>query len=166
MRNIIAIPFLGLAVIVQSAILSQFSLLAGYADLLLVILAAWALQEGVSTAFQWAFLASVMIGLISHLPWLIYFLGYFGVVFLALLLQRRVWQVPLLAMVSVTFLGTLLMHLLTYLYLRFSGTPLSFADSMGLVTLPSVLLNMLIAIPLFSMMRDLSRWVFPSTEAA
>jgi hypothetical protein len=133
---------------------------------LLVLLAAWALQEGVSTAFQWAFLASVMIGLISHLPWLIYFFGYFGVVFLALLLQRRVWQVPLLAMVSVTFLGTLLMHLLTYLYLRFSGTPLSFADSMGLVTLPSVLLNMLIAIPLFSMMRDLSRWVFPSAEAA
>ncbi len=86
MRNIVAIPLLGLAVIVQSAIVGQFSLLAGYADLLLVILAAWALQEGVTTAFQWAFLASVMISFVSHLPWIIYFIGYFGVVFLALLL--------------------------------------------------------------------------------
>ena len=47
MRNIVAIPLLGLAVIAQSAIVGQFSLLAGSADLLLVILAAWALQEGV-----------------------------------------------------------------------------------------------------------------------
>ena len=155
-----------MAVIAQSAIVGQFSLLAGSADLLLVILAAWALQEGVVTAFQWAFLASVMVSLVSHLPWVIYGIGYFGVVILALLLQRRVWQVPLLAMVSVTFLGTVFMHLLSFLYLSFIGTPLSFADSMGLVTLPSVLLNMLIAIPLFGMMRDLAHWVFPSMEEA
>jgi hypothetical protein len=166
MRNVVAIPLLGLAVIAQSAIVGQFSLLAGYADLLLVILAAWALQEGVTTAFQWAFLASVMVSLVSHLPWVVYFIGYLGVVVLALLLQRRVWQVPLLAMVSVTFLGTIFMHILSYLYLSFSGTTLSFADSMGIVTLPSVLLNMLIAIPLFGMMRDLARWVFPSMEEA
>lgn len=164
MRNIVAIPLLGLAVILQSAIVSQFSLLAGYADLVLVILAAWALQEGVSTAFQWAFLASIMVSFVSHLPWFIYLIGYFSVVFLAFLLQRRVWQLPLLAMFSVTFLGTLLMHLLSYFYLRLSGDPLPFGDSMGLITLPSVLLNMLLAIPLFGMMRDLARWVFPSVE--
>ena len=165
MRNIVAIPLLGLAVIVQSAIVSQFSLLAGYADLLLIILAAWALQEGVTTAFQWAFLASLMVSFVSHLPWLIYLAGYFGVVFFALLLQRRVWQVPLLAMFSVTFLGTLLLHLLSYMYLRLSGDPLPFGDSMGLIVLPSLLLNMLFAIPLYGMMRDLARWVFPTVEA-
>jgi hypothetical protein len=164
MRNIIAIPLLGLAAIVQSAIVSQFSLLAGYADLLLIILAAWALQEGVTTAFQWAFLASLMVSFVSHLPWLIYLVGYLGVVFFALLLQRRVWQVPLLAMFSVTFLGTLLLHLLAYAYLRLSGDPLPLGDSMGLIVLPSVLLNMLFAIPLYGMMRDLARWVFPAAE--
>jgi hypothetical protein len=165
MRNIIAIPLLALAVIVQSAIVSQFSLLAGFADLVLVILSAWALQEGVTTAFQWAFLASVMMSLVSHLPWYIYLAGYFGVVFLAMLLQRRVWQLPLLAMFTVTFLGTVFLHLLSFVYLRFTGDSLLFSDAMGLVTLPSVLLNMLIAIPVFGMMRDLAHWVFPSVEA-
>lgn len=164
MRNIIGVPLLALAVIVQSAIVSQFSLLAGYGDLVLVILAAWALQEGVTTAFQWAFLASIMVSLTSHLPWFIYLVGYFGVVFLALLLQQRVWQVPLLAMFSVTFLGTLFFQLLSYGYLVLAGDPLPFSDSMGLITLPSVLLNMLLAIPLFSIMRDLAHWVFPNVE--
>src|SRR5512141_2781452 len=118
MRNLVAIPLLALAVIAQSAIVPAFSLLAGYADLLLVLLAAWALQEGVTTAFQWAFLASLMISFVSHLPWFIYLGGYVGVVFLARLLQKRVWQVPLLAMFTVTFLGTVLIHILSFTYLR------------------------------------------------
>ncbi|SRR5581483_3198267 len=164
MRNIVAIPLLALAVILQSAIVSQLTLLAGYADLILVLLAAWALQEGVTTAFHWAFLASIMVSFTSHLPWFIYFFSYAGTAFLALLLQRRVWETPLLAMFSVTFLGTLLMHLTTYAYLRLTGDPLPFGDSMGLITLPSLLLNMLLAIPLFGVMRDLARWVFPSME--
>jgi hypothetical protein len=166
MRNLVAIPLLALVVIAQSAIVPAFALLSGYADLLLVLFAAWALQEGVSTAFQWAFLGSLMISFVSHMPWFVYFGGYIGVVFLARLLQKRIWQVPLLAMFTVTFFGTVLMHLLSFTYLRLFGQPLSFSDSMGLVTLPSVLLNLLVAIPVFGMMRDLARWVFPSAEAA
>jgi hypothetical protein len=165
MRNLVAIPLLGLAVIVQSTIVGRISLLAGYADLLLVILVAWALQDGVTTAFHWAFLASVMVSLVSRLPWFAYLAGYCGAVFLARALQRRVWQVPLLAMFSVTFMGTLLVHLLSFLYLNFSGFSASLTDSLGLVTLPSVLLNMLVAIPMFGLMRDLARWVFPSLAA-
>src|SRR5512142_835105 len=103
MRNIIAIPLLGLAAIVQSAIISQFSLLGGFADVVLVLLAAWALQERVTTAFHWAFLASIMVSLLSRLPWFVYIPSYLGTVLLAQLLQRRVWQVPMLAMFSVTF---------------------------------------------------------------
>ncbi|MBI1795392.1 MAG: hypothetical protein HYR70_14545 [Chloroflexi bacterium] len=164
MRNIIAIPLLGLAVILQSAIVSQVSLLAGYADLVLVILAAWALQEGVTTAFHWAFLAAIMVSFSSRLPWFIYVAGYFGVVFMGLILQRRVWRAPLLAMFSVTFLGTLTMHLLSYAYLRVAGDPLPFRDSMGLITLPSLLLNLLLSIPIYGFMRDIARWVFPSME--
>src|SRR5512140_797976 len=114
MRNLIAIPLLALVVILQSAVVPAFTLLSGTADLLLVMLAAWALQQGVSTSFQWALLGSLMMSLLSHLPWFIYLLGYGGVVLMARLLQRRVWEVPLLAMFSVTFLGTLIMHMMSF----------------------------------------------------
>ena len=130
--------------------------------MVLVAVAAWALQESVTTGFHWAFLASVLVSLVSRLPWYLYSTAYLGIALVALLLQRRVWQVPMLAMFSVTFLGTLVLHALTYLYLGVTGVAVSVVDTLGAVTLPSVLLNMLIAIPVYGLMRDLSRWVFRS----
>ena len=166
MRNVIAIPLLGLAVIVQTAILGQLSLLHGVADVTLVMLAAFALQERVTTAFQWAFLAALMFSLVSRLPWFVYLPAYLGTVLFALVLQRRIWQVPMLAMFSVTLLATLLLQSLSLFYLSLSGVTFSLPDTMGLITLPSVLLNLLIAIPIFGMMRDVARWVVGATEPA
>lgn len=166
MRNLVAIPLLGLVVVLQSAIVPSFALLSGYADVVLVLVAAWALQEGVQTSYQWALLAALMMSIVSHLPWFIYVAGYVGVVVVARLMQRRVWQVPMLAMFMVTFLATVFMHLLTFAYLQLAGGGAAFSDAMGLVTLPSLLLNLLVAIPMFGVMRDLSRWVFPAPEPA
>ena len=96
----------------------------------------------------------------------VYLVGYMGVVLLAALLQNRVWQAPLLAMFTVTFLGTLFMHLLSFLYLSFLGDPLPFGTTLGLITLPSLLLNLLLSIPMYGLMRDLAGWVFPVREEA
>ena len=164
MRNIVAFPLIGLAVILQSSIVSQVKLLSGYADLPLVVLAAWALQERVKSAWHWAVVVCVMVGFISSLPWPVYVIGYLAVVFIAQVLQRRVWQAPLLAMFSVTFAGTLFMHIFSFMVLRILGTPFSFGDVVGLVTLPSLLLNMLLAIPVYAVVRDLARWAYPSEE--
>jgi hypothetical protein len=164
MRNLIAFPLLGLAVIVQSSVVSQIQLISGYADLILVMLAAWALQPRVKSAWHWAVLACVMLGFVSSAPWVVLVISYLGVVFAAQILRRRVWQAPLLAMFSLTFLGTLFMHLLTFTVLRVSGTPFLLADVMSLITLPSLLLNMLISIPVYTFMRDLARWVYPEEE--
>jgi len=60
MRHLVAFPILALAVILQSAIVSRISLLSGYADLVLVIVIGWALQEGVTTAWHWAVLAGAL----------------------------------------------------------------------------------------------------------
>ena len=38
------------------------------------------------------------------------------------------------------------------------------ADVFGLLTLPGILLNMLLAIPVYAVMRDLARWVYPTLE--
>jgi len=162
MRNIVAFPLLVLAVILQSSIISQIKLLSGYADLPLILLAAWALQERVKSAWHWALAACVMVGFLSRLPWLVFVIGYMTVVFLAQLLQKRIWQAPLLAMFSVTFAGTIFMQLLSFVVLRILGTPFSLGDVLGLITLPSLLLNMLFAIPVYAIMRDLARWVYPS----
>ena len=118
-----------------------------------------------ASAWHWALLAGILAGFVTRMPWLIVLIGYLAVVYLAQLLQRRVWQAPLLAMFSVTLMGTLFIHFMSYAFLTLSGTPLQLGDVLGLVTLPSLLLNMLLAIPVYAFMRDLARWVYPSEEA-
>src|SRR5512140_55181 len=105
MRNLIAVPVILLSVILQSAVISRVYLLSGVADLPLVMLAAWALQENVDSSWHWAAAMGILVGFISALPWYVPVISYLVVVTLAQVLQRRVWQAPLLAMFTVTFLG-------------------------------------------------------------
>ena len=164
MRNLIAAPVIVLAVMLQSAVVSRVYLLSGIADLPLVMLAAWALQHEVKSAWHWAIATGLLVGFVSGIAWFVPVLSYLLVVFFAQLLQRRVWQAPLLAMFVVTFLGTIILYLLSFAVLRLSGVPLPLSDTLGLLALPGVLLNLLLSIPAYAVMRDLSHWVYPSPE--
>ena len=164
LRNLIAFPLLALVVIIQSAVISRITLLSGCADLVLIVLAVWALKAKTITAWVWAFLASMMVSFVSEMPWLVVFTGYSIVILIAQLLQQRVWQAPLLAAFSVIFVGTFIMNIFALLVLNLLGRPLPFGESLGLVVLPSVLLNLLFAIPVYVMMRDLAQWAVPEQE--
>ena len=163
-RNLIGFPLLALVVILQSAVISRITLLAGYADLALVVLAAWALHVESADAWQWALLCGAMVSFVSKLPWPVTFIGYLFVVLIAQLLRSRVWQAPLLAMFSVVFLGTSFMGLLALVVLNVLGGSYPFSDTVGLIVLPSILLNLLVSIPVYTMVRDLAHWVAPAPE--
>jgi rod shape-determining protein MreD len=164
MRNLIAAPVILLAVILQSAVISRIYLLSGLADLPLVMLAAWAMQEDVDSAWHWAIAMGLMVGFVSGIPWFVPVISYVLVVALAQILQKRVWQAPLLAMFTITFLGTIIISALSFIVLSISGTSMPVEDVLGLLILPGVLLNMLLAIPAYAVMRDLARWVYPTPE--
>ena len=164
LRNLIAFPLLALVVILQSAVISRMTLLSGYADLMLIFLAAWALKADAATTWLWTLLGGAMVSFVSGMPWPVTMSGYLLTVLLAQLFRQRVWQAPLLAMFSVTFVGTLVMGVLTIFTLNLLGTPLPIGDSLGLIVLPSILLNLLFAIPIYAMMRDLAQWVSPIQE--
>lgn len=153
-----------MAVILQSSVVSRLTLLSGFGDLPLVMLAAWALQDEVDTAWHWAIATGILVGFVSGISWVVYVVGYIAVVALAKTLRMRVWQAPLLAMFSVTFLGTILTNLLSLVVLQVTGVSISIQDAFGLLTLPSVLLNLLLAIPVYAVMRDLAHWTYPSLE--
>lgn len=164
MRNLVAVPVILLAVILQSAMISRIHLLSGFADLPLVLLAAWALQEDVDSAWHWAVAMGLLVGFVSGIPLYVPVIAYILIVAMAQMLQRRVWQAPLLAMFSVTFLGTIIINALSYAALSVSGVVMPVEDVLGLLILPGVLLNMLLAIPVYAVMRDLARWVYPTPE--
>lgn len=161
MAVLIAVPVLALLVMIQSAVFSKIPLLQGTTDLVLVALLAWALQKRVRTAWFWAIMAGLLVGYVSALPFGAVLVGYLLAVGLAVLLKQRVWQVPILAMLVATFFGTLMVNLIAILALQLTDTPISFWEAINLVTLPSVLLNLLIAIPLYALFSDLANWLYP-----
>jgi cell shape-determining protein MreD len=106
----------------------------------------------------------LLVGFVSGIPLYVPVIAYILVVAMAQMLQRRVWQAPLLAMFSVTFLGTIIISVLSYIALSVTGVAMPVEDVLGLLILPGVLLNMLLAIPVYAVMRDLARWVYPTPE--
>jgi len=164
MRSVIAIPVIILTVILQSSVVSRITLLSGYADLPLVMVSAWALQSKVDSAWHWAIATGVLVGFISGVSWVVPLAGYVIVVALAKILQLRIWQVPLLAMFSISLLGTIVIDTLVFVSIRFSGASISFQDAFGLHTLPRILLNLILSVPVYAVMRDLAHWAYPSLE--
>ena len=75
MRNLVGIPIIILSVVLQSSIVSRVPLLSGTADLPLVILAAWALQDGVETSWHWALAAGLLVGFVSAIPFFVPIIG-------------------------------------------------------------------------------------------
>jgi hypothetical protein len=160
-RSLVAFPILVLVVFVQTAVISNITLLAGHADLMLVVLTAWALEAEATSAWLWATVGSLLVSFVSEMPWPVVFLGYAFVILIAQILRRRVWQAPLLAMFSVVFWGSLVMNIFALLVLNLLGRPLPIGESFGLIIIPQGLLNLLFSIPVYAVMRDLTQWVHP-----
>lgn len=161
LATLIAVPLLGGFVLFHSAVLSRTPLLQGAPDLVLLSVSAWALQRRVKTHWLWALIGGLLAGWATALPVWLYPLGYGLAVGLALLLRRRVWRAPLLAMFVTVFAGTLAMHSLTLGVLWINGVPIPPLEALNLVTLPSLVLNLLLSLPLFIFIRDLAKWIYP-----
>ncbi len=161
MVYLLGVPLLTLLVMLQTAVVSTLPLLHGTADLVLLVLLAWSLQDRVPSAIEWGAIGGLMVGGISAIPFWVPLAGYLSAVGMARLLRRRVWQTPLLAMFITTAGGTILIHVLTWAILRIQGTPLPILDSLNQVVLPATLLNLLLALPVYALVSDLAQTIYP-----
>lgn len=147
--------------ILQTTVFSRITLIAGTADLILLFLIAWSLQERVKNAWLWTAITGVLISLMSAMPFYSPLIGYLGAIGISKLVQRKVWRIPILAMFIVTFLGTIFQHAIYVIALQINGAPISWGQSLDTVMLPSVLLNLIFALPVFAVANDLVGRIYP-----
>lgn len=164
MKTLAAFPALFLAFVLQMAVASRLPLLAGHANLPMLVIIGWALQRQVPDAWLWAFVAGLMGAFTSGLPPLVYPLLYFALVLFARFLLRQVWQAPVLTVLTVTLVGTLLETAFSLVFLQFSGQNLVWSDALAFITLPQLFLHALLVFPVYSAMRDLAAWMYPLEE--
>jgi rod shape-determining protein MreD len=147
--------------IIQSTIVSAMPLLKGTTDLILLFIIAWALQDRVESAWQWCLIGGLLISLYSGLPFGVLILAYLLCVPIAKLLKRRIWKAPFLAMLAATFVSTILVQFISMASRLITGVNIPLMDALNLILLPSLLLNLILAIPVFSIVRDIASWMYP-----
>ena len=158
---IISLPLLGLLVIIQSAIISRFTLLRGSADIVLLVIIAWALLDQDNSAWFWAVFGGIVVNMVSALPLFIPLICYLISVAIAKLIRRRISQIPYLAMVVSVFCGTIISLGLSWISLVIEGNPIPFSLAMNIIILPSLLLNTFLSFLVYFLIGGLAEKVYP-----
>lgn len=161
MAYLVGLVLFAILAILQSTIVSTMPLLNGTADLILLFIIAWALQDRVDKVWIWCLIGGLFASFYSAMPFGIYILAYMICVVIARLLKRRIWKAPFLAMMAATFVSTLVVQLISFIARTISGVNIPVFSVLNLIILPSLLLNLLLAIPIFSITRDIASWLYP-----
>lgn len=161
MGTILAIPVLVGLLMVQIGVLNNLPLLYGYSDLVLLAIIAWSLQEPVRDAWRWGVIGGLLMTITSAIPLGVYLIAYLMVVGAASVLRRVVWRIPFIAMLVVTLIGTFITLGLSYVSLQIFGISFSLTSSLQLIIIPSAIFNLLFALPVYSMVSEIAKWVYP-----
>jgi len=161
MSVILSIPVLSFITVLQSAVISKLPLNRGTADLMLVVIVAITLQKSVKTAWQWSIVGGLLIDSFSGLPFGLFTTSYLITTGIAFLLRERVWQYSFLMQLLVVLSGTIIIHSLSMLVIFLQGSSLHLTTVLQAVTLPSIILNFMLSLPVFIIIQDIVQQLNP-----
>ena len=162
MVYLLGVLILASLVVLQTAVFSHVILLNGTADLVMLAVVAWSLQKKARNTWIWAIIGGLLVGYVSAIPFWASLVGYLLAAGVAILLKRRVWQVPFLAMIVATLCGSLIMNWIVVAALRIAEVPVSLFESLNQIILPGILLNLLLALPFYFLFTDLAGLLYPA----
>jgi hypothetical protein len=166
MRILVGNGLIVAAALLQLTLVTRITLLQGSADLVLLIMISWMLLAGNQPDWKWGLPAGLMLGYASALPDWVLVIGYVGAAGICQLLKQRIWQGQLLALLSATVLGTLCIHMITLSYLFISAHPIDALEALNVITVPSVLLNLIFILPVHAIMNELNKLINPTEQPA
>ena len=166
MSVLLSIPVLAFISILQSAVVSRLPLNQGVADLMLVLLAAISLQKRVNTAWQWSLVGGLLIDSMSGLPFGVFTVSYVLVTGLGLIIRERIWRYTFLMQLLLVLFGTLISQGISYLVLFLQGANLDFFSVLLVITMPSIILNFMLSLPIYILTKDVLDQISPQEQHA
>lgn len=161
MAGLTAVLLISISMVLQNSIITRLQMLEGAADLVLLVLASWIMLSDQKSHWQYGIFAGLLVGLSSAIPWWIPVISYTFFVILVTFVQRRIWQVPIWLLLTATFFGTVLVYGLEVMYLWVTGVPLDLMEVLNIVILPSVVLNMIAVLPVYGLVGEVTKRIFP-----
>jgi len=165
-KRILVALFIFAATMLQMAIFSQFKIQAGKADLLLLVIVALGLQNEIPKVDKilFSFLAGIIIGFISAEPFWITVIIYTVAVYFCLILRERLPQIPLVSMFFVSMVFMFFHLEIQSVYYQFLGFQIEFQYSFQNIILPSLMINIIATLPVYFVVSEIRRLVYPSLE--
>jgi rod shape-determining protein MreD len=162
MTVLIGVPVLALAAVVQSTVLARFPIFGGRVDLVLLLALSWTLVGEWQGGMLWGLIGGLSLDTLSGVPFGATAVGLLIVTYLAALSEGRFWRSHVLLPVATALLASVLFHLITLSLYTATGHPVDWGYSLARLTLPAVLLNTLVMLPVYGLVRLLYNFVHPA----
>lgn len=130
-------------------------------DLMLLMVVSWSLLRGAKEGVVWALVGGIGLDLFSGAPFGTSTAALVALSLLAGLGELSVFRTHIALPLIATLIATLAYDLFFLLLLRMRGTSIAWADSLIKVVLPSILFNVLLALPVYKALYWLHRKTGP-----
>lgn len=168
MRKILILIFVLIIAMLQLGIFSNIQILAGKIDLLMLGVIAWIIQKKTELIdiIIFSIITIFFIYLISAEPIIIILSIYSILVFVVFWSKNNIQQLPIVSMLIFSAVFTFLHLVIFGFYLQLSGISMAAKEVFQTVILPSIFINLIAAIPMYLLVNELHRWVYPLAEEA
>jgi rod shape-determining protein MreD len=148
----LSLPFLLVAVILQSTVVPEIRISGGGPDLILMLVLSWTMLAGLEEGILWALVGGILQDIVNGLPTGTTALSLVIVAFVANLAVGPVGRNNLIFPPLVLVAGTVIYQLLLELLFTIFGRGVPIMMMLTNVTLPTVLFNVILILPVFRIM--------------
>lgn len=162
--SILSIPVMLILSVLQSAAVSRLNVLSGNADIILLAIVSWGVASKNSSVFIWAISGGLFISIITTMPFFAVLIAYVAIAGITWLIIEKLWQSPILAVLFAMAAGTVVKFVIDMIGLQFLGVNFGLSVGITNVLLPNLILNLFFLFPVYLLISDLSKWIYPDEE--
>ncbi|NDJ74917.1 MAG: rod shape-determining protein MreD [Chloroflexi bacterium] len=159
--NTLGIPLLIFAAVLNTTLMPEFRLGNGAPDLVFMLVVSWALLADVRQGLFWAVVGGVLQDMLSVAPLGASALGLVLVAYGADATFGDVHRRNLIIPPLVAAVGTVLYHISLLIVLELDGIDIALGQALFYVTLPTVIYNSVLIVPIFRLLGVVHLWLQP-----
>ena len=158
------IPIFLIAGIIQVSIFGNISLLGGRADLMLLCIIAWSINDRTKYSWILVILSGLIMSYLSAMPMNGFLWMYLVIWGIIRFIKTKIWEMPLILMLFMTILGSLITEAGSLGLLFIRGASIRLSDAVSQIIIPSLGLNVLLSIPVYALLNDVVNTIYIREE--
>jgi rod shape-determining protein MreD len=166
MTYVIGIPAIALLAILQTSLVSHLILLEGRPDLVLIAVIAWALTGKGKEAMILGFAGGLFLDAFSTVPLGVSSVALVIVAATASYSEGQFWGINPIMQLAAVLVGSLVYYATIILALVAIGQPIDLQYALGQIVLPSLFMNLILALPAVQITESLHGVLHPARVTA